>query len=171
MHIRKSVEADFPAILAIVNDAARAYQGVIPPTGGTSLTCQPEELASERSPPASLSGSLRKKDACSGVMGIQDKGDVALVRHAYVGPSIQRKGVGTKLLRHVEHLVDKPILDWHLGDCVVGDRVLSAQRIRRRPESRKIGCSRDTGRFRRGRSRLRWSLPMEDGLRRWSARR
>jgi GNAT superfamily N-acetyltransferase len=46
----------------------------------------------------------------SGVMGIQDKGDVALVRHAYVAPTTQRTGVGTRLLRHVESLVDKPIL-------------------------------------------------------------
>jgi N-acetylglutamate synthase-like GNAT family acetyltransferase len=46
----------------------------------------------------------------SGVMGIQDKGDVALVRHAYVAPTTQRSGVGTSLLRHVEGLVDKPIL-------------------------------------------------------------
>jgi GNAT superfamily N-acetyltransferase len=45
-----------------------------------------------------------------GVMGIQDKGDVALVRHAYTAPSIQRTGVGTRLLRHVESLADKPIL-------------------------------------------------------------
>jgi N-acetylglutamate synthase-like GNAT family acetyltransferase len=43
-------------------------------------------------------------------MGIQDKGDVALVRHAYVASTTQRSGVGTKLLRHVESLVDKPIL-------------------------------------------------------------
>jgi len=46
----------------------------------------------------------------AGVMGIQDKGDVALVRHAYVAPNTQRAGVGTSLLRHVESLVDKPIL-------------------------------------------------------------
>ncbi len=46
----------------------------------------------------------------AGVMGIQDKGDVALVRHAYVAPTTQRTGVGTRLLRHVEGLVDKPIL-------------------------------------------------------------
>jgi N-acetylglutamate synthase-like GNAT family acetyltransferase len=43
-------------------------------------------------------------------MGIQDKGEVALVRHAYVAPNTQKKGVGTGLLRHVEGLVDKPIL-------------------------------------------------------------
>jgi len=43
-------------------------------------------------------------------MGIQDKGDVALVRHAYVASATQRSGVGTRLLRHVETLVDKPLL-------------------------------------------------------------
>src|SRR5256886_17019620 len=46
----------------------------------------------------------------AGLMGIQDKGDVALVRHAYVAPTTQRSGVGTRLLHHVESLVDKPIL-------------------------------------------------------------
>jgi N-acetylglutamate synthase-like GNAT family acetyltransferase len=46
----------------------------------------------------------------AGVMGIQDKGDVALVRHAYVATSTQRSGVGTGLLSHVETLVDKPLL-------------------------------------------------------------
>jgi N-acetylglutamate synthase-like GNAT family acetyltransferase len=44
------------------------------------------------------------------VMGIQDKGEVALVRHAYVTPDLQRKGVGTKLLRHVRGLTGKPVL-------------------------------------------------------------
>jgi N-acetylglutamate synthase-like GNAT family acetyltransferase len=44
------------------------------------------------------------------VMGIQDKGDVALVRHAYVAPGTQRTGLGTRLLRHVEGLVQKPLL-------------------------------------------------------------
>jgi N-acetylglutamate synthase-like GNAT family acetyltransferase len=43
-------------------------------------------------------------------MGIQDKGEVALVRHAYVTPTMQGKGVGTRLLRHVEGLTSKPIL-------------------------------------------------------------
>ena len=45
-----------------------------------------------------------------GVMGMQDRGAVALVRHAYVAPTTQRKGVGTRLLRHVQSLADKPIL-------------------------------------------------------------
>jgi N-acetylglutamate synthase-like GNAT family acetyltransferase len=45
-----------------------------------------------------------------GVMAIQDKGDVALVRHAYVASSTQRKGVGTQLLHHVAGLASKPLL-------------------------------------------------------------
>jgi hypothetical protein len=43
-------------------------------------------------------------------MGIQDRGDVALVRHAYVSTTLQRGGVGTKLLHHVQRLTHKPIL-------------------------------------------------------------
>jgi GNAT superfamily N-acetyltransferase len=43
-------------------------------------------------------------------MGIQDRGDVALVRHAYTLPAFQGKGIGTALLRHVLTLTDKPVL-------------------------------------------------------------
>jgi len=45
-----------------------------------------------------------------GAMGIQDRGDVSLVRHAYTLPAFQGKGVGTTLLRHVLTLTDKPVL-------------------------------------------------------------
>ena len=45
-----------------------------------------------------------------GVMGIQDKGEVALIRHAYVPTTLQRKGVGTQLLRHLQGLAQKPFL-------------------------------------------------------------
>jgi len=36
-----------------------------------------------------------------GVIGFQPVKDVTLVRHAYVLPDYQRKGIGTKLLNHV----------------------------------------------------------------------
>lgn len=109
MLIRKSVETDFPAILAIVNDAARAYHGVIPADRWHDPYMSPDEL--EREIGAGVVFWIAEEDGhLSGVIGIQDKGEVALVRHAYVDPSLQRSGVGTKLLRHVESLVDKPIL-------------------------------------------------------------
>ena len=109
MRIRKSVANDFEAILAIINDAAQAYCGVIPSDRWHEPYMSTDELAKEIANGvifwmAEDSGQLL------GVMGIQDKQDVALVRHAYTATRLQRKGIGTKLLRHVEALADKPIL-------------------------------------------------------------
>ena len=109
MPIRKSVESDFAAILAIINDAAHVYRGVIPADRWHEPYMSASHLESEIA--GGVDFWLAEDDGrLSGVMGIQDKGDVTLVRHAYVAPTAQRGGVGTKLLRHVESLVDKPIL-------------------------------------------------------------
>lgn len=109
MLIRKSVESDLAAILAIVNDAAQAYREVIPVDRWRDPYMSTDELERD------ISGGVvfwvaEQEGRLLGVMGIQDKGDVALVRHAYVAPTIQRNGVGTRLLRHLEGLADKPIL-------------------------------------------------------------
>ena len=107
--IRKMQEADRDAALAIVNQAAQAYRGVIPADRWHEPYMPADELQGEITDGvifwvAEESGSLL------GMMGIQDKGEVALVRHAYVSPTAQRKGVGTRLLRHVEALAGKPVL-------------------------------------------------------------
>src|SRR5205085_3492236 len=109
MQIRRSVEADRATILAIVNDAARAYRGVIPADRWHEPYMSADELAGEIADGV-VFWVAEQEGSLSGVMGIQDKGDVALVRHAYVAPTTQRSGVGTTLLRHVARLVDKPIL-------------------------------------------------------------
>jgi N-acetylglutamate synthase-like GNAT family acetyltransferase len=107
--IRKSGETDFATILAIVNNAAHAYRGVIPVDRWHEPYMSTDEL--EREIAAGVSFWVAELEGrVSGVIGIQDKGDVALVRHAYIAPSAQRTGLGTRLLRHVEGLVDKPIL-------------------------------------------------------------
>jgi N-acetylglutamate synthase-like GNAT family acetyltransferase len=107
--IRRSVDADFAAILAIVNDAALAYRGVIPADRWHDPYMSSDELAK-----AIADGVVfwvaEQDGLLAGVMGLQDKGEVVLVRHAYVASTAQRAGVGTTLLRHVEGLVDKPIL-------------------------------------------------------------
>jgi N-acetylglutamate synthase-like GNAT family acetyltransferase len=109
MVIRKSRDDDLRAMLAIINEAAEAYRGVVPADRWHEPYMPADELAKEIADGvvfwvAELDGSLL------GVMGMQDKGDVALVRHAYVATTAQRAGVGTTLLRHVEHLTDKPVL-------------------------------------------------------------
>jgi N-acetylglutamate synthase-like GNAT family acetyltransferase len=109
LQIRRSVEADVTAILAVVNDAAQAYRGVIPADRWHEPYMPMDELENEISDGVAF-WVAEEEGRLLGVMGIQDKEAVALVRHAYVAPTLQRKGVGTRLLRHVEGLVDKPIL-------------------------------------------------------------
>ena len=110
MVIRKSESADFSRILTIINDAALAYRGAIPADRWREPYMPADEL--EREITAGVEFWIAEHDdgRLAGVMGIQDKGDVVLVRHAYVAPSTQRSGVGTSLLRHAERFVDKPIL-------------------------------------------------------------
>jgi N-acetylglutamate synthase-like GNAT family acetyltransferase len=109
MLIRKSVDGDFAAMLAIINDAARAYRGVIPADRWHEPYMPEEELAKEIACGV-VFWVAEQEGRVSAVMGMQDKGDVALVRHAYVASTTQRSGVGTKLLRHVQALTEKPIL-------------------------------------------------------------
>lgn len=109
MLIRRSADADLEAMLTVINDAAQAYRGVIPDD------CWHEPYMPQRQLESEIANGVvfwvaEEKDGLLGVMGIQDKGEVALVRHAYVRTDLQRKGVGTKLLRHVESLTSKPVL-------------------------------------------------------------
>jgi GNAT superfamily N-acetyltransferase len=109
MHIRPSVSADFDAILAIINAAAEVYRGVIPADRWHEPYMPRDELAREIADGIAF-WVAEDQGRVLGAMGIQDKGPVALVRHAYVAPDAQRGGVGTRLLRHVEGLADKPVL-------------------------------------------------------------
>lgn len=100
---------DFDAILAVINDAAQAYRGVIPGDRWHEPYMSADELAKE------IAGGVvfwvaEDDERLLGVMGIQDKEAVALVRHAYTATTLQRKGIGTELLHRVETLAGKPIL-------------------------------------------------------------
>ena len=107
--LRACGPADLDAILAVVNDAAQAYQGAIPADRWHEPYMPREELAKEIDDGV-VFWVAEEGGHLLGVMGWQDKGDVALVRHAYVAPARQRKGVGQRLLRHVQSLTDKPVL-------------------------------------------------------------
>jgi N-acetylglutamate synthase-like GNAT family acetyltransferase len=109
MLVRKAAEADLAPMLAIINHAAQAYRGVIPADRWHEPYMPKDELLSEIRAGV-VFWVAEDEGRLAGVMGMQDKGEVALVRHAYIAPTVQRKGVGTKLLRHVQGLTDKPIL-------------------------------------------------------------
>jgi N-acetylglutamate synthase-like GNAT family acetyltransferase len=45
-----------------------------------------------------------------GVMGLQFKTDVTLIRHAYVRTRERKKGIGSKLLEHLSAIATTPVL-------------------------------------------------------------
>ncbi len=107
--IRKCTESDFTTILEIINDAALAYKGVIPEDRWQEPYMPPAELRHELEDGVIFWG-FEQEDRLIGVMGIQDKGEVTLIRHAYVRTRFRQQGIGTKLLHYLESLTDKPIL-------------------------------------------------------------
>ncbi len=107
--IRLCADADLDAIVAVVNAAATAYAGVIPADRYHDPYMPADELRRE------IAGGVRfwgwfDDDALVGVMGIQDVDDVTLVRHAYVQPAYQRRGIGGDLLGHLRSLATRPLL-------------------------------------------------------------
>ncbi|HUJ88308.1 MAG TPA: GNAT family N-acetyltransferase [Burkholderiales bacterium] len=109
MRLRELRPGERDALLAIVNAAAEAYRGVIPADRWHEPYMAREELEAEIADGVEFWGA-EEGGRLLGVMGIQDRGEVALVRHAYVAPEAQRKGVGQALLRHVQGLATKPLL-------------------------------------------------------------
>ena len=93
----------------IINDAAQAYRGVIPEDRWHEPYMPKSELQHEIDDGVRFWGYEDKK-VLIGVMGIQDKGDVDLIRHAYVRTDRRKQGVGTELLHYLEARSVKPIL-------------------------------------------------------------
>lgn len=107
--IQTSQNPDQPAILEIINEAAHIYRGVIPDDRWQEPYMSAEELEKEIADGVKFW--IAEEEGCLlGVMGIQDKGEVALIRHAYISPEKQGTGVGTRLLRYVQSLTEKPVL-------------------------------------------------------------
>jgi N-acetylglutamate synthase-like GNAT family acetyltransferase len=93
----------------IINDAAQAYRGVIPEDCWHEPYMPKSELQHEIDDGVIFWG-YEDEGVLIGVMGIQDKGDVDLIRHAYVKTDRRKQGVGTKLLHYLESRSVKPIL-------------------------------------------------------------
>jgi GNAT superfamily N-acetyltransferase len=95
--IRPCTEADVPVIDAIINEAAQKYRGAIPTDCWHEPYMSRAELVSEIDAGVAFSAWEQSGDVV-GVMGIQPVRDVTLIRHAYVRPSHQGRGVGAALL-------------------------------------------------------------------------
>lgn len=107
--IRKCAREDLATILAIINDAAQAYKGIIPEDRWHEPYMPLAELEHEIEHGVAFWAYEAHGDLF-GVMGIQDRGEVDLIRHAYVRTRNRNRGIGTELLRHLERMTTKPIL-------------------------------------------------------------
>lgn len=108
-HVRCCRDDERGAILAIINAAAEAYRGVIPADRWHDPYMPAAELDSEIAAGVTFWG-FENEGRLIGVMGIQPVRDVDLIRHAYVLPEAQRRGVGSALLRDLRKLTNRRML-------------------------------------------------------------
>ena len=107
--IRKCNESDIDVIYEIINDAAQAYKGIIPEDRWHDPYMSLTELRQEILDGIIFWGLVDNHELV-GVMGMQDKNKVVLIRHAYTRTTHRNEGIGSRLLRHLESTTDKTIL-------------------------------------------------------------
>jgi GNAT superfamily N-acetyltransferase len=99
--IRRCRDDELAAIGAIVNAAAVVYRGVIPEDRWHEPYMPAADLKGEIAAGVEFWG-YEDGSELIGVMGIQPVQDVTLIRHAYVSPAAQGRGVGGALLAALE---------------------------------------------------------------------
>jgi GNAT superfamily N-acetyltransferase len=107
--IRPCRDDERAAILDIVNAAAQAYRGVIPADRWHEPYMPAAELDAEIAAGVAFWGCEEDGELVA-IMGIQPVRDVELIRHAYVLPSHQGRGLGGALLEHLLHRGERPVL-------------------------------------------------------------
>jgi N-acetylglutamate synthase-like GNAT family acetyltransferase len=120
--IRRCSEQDFEALFAVINDAAQAYKGHIPPDRWQEPYMSRAHLRRELDAGVVFWGYDEENGALLGVMGIQDVQDVTLIRHAYVRTTSRGTGIGGKLLSHLKTLTTRPTLvgTWAAAAWAIG---------------------------------------------------
>jgi len=107
--IRECVAADFEAVYATINEAAIAFRDTIPADRWHEPYMPREELSREIADGVRFSCAVIE-GRLVGVMGLQRKQDVYLIRHAYVVPELQSQGIGATLLNHLAARAEFPML-------------------------------------------------------------
>ncbi|SNZ00981.1 GNAT family N-acetyltransferase [Flagellimonas pacifica] len=109
MIIESDEKKDFDTIYEIINDASIAYKGIIPDDRWKEPYMSKEELETQINEGVEF-WNYKENNKIIGVMGIQFKAEVTLIRHAYVRTSARQKGIGGKLLNHLINKAETPIL-------------------------------------------------------------
>ncbi len=107
--IRACADRHLEEILYVINDAAQAYQGVIPEDRFKDPYMPRRELSQEIEDGVRFWG-FEQDGQLVGVMGLQDIEDVTLIRHAYVRTTHRRRGIGGRLLNDLRSKATRPLL-------------------------------------------------------------
>ena len=99
---------DIDRMYFIVNEAAKAYEGVIPANCYHQPYMPRDELEREMKRMTFFGWEVNGE--LIGIMGFEPIKDVTLIRHAYILSSWQRQGIGSKLLNYLGGLVTTPRL-------------------------------------------------------------
>jgi N-acetylglutamate synthase-like GNAT family acetyltransferase len=94
--IRRCTNSEFEIIYEIINDAAKAYKGVIPTDCWKEPYMSKDELRHEIDDEGIIFWGYEENSKLVGVMGIQHVRDVTLIRHAYVRTVKRNQGIGGK---------------------------------------------------------------------------
>jgi len=114
---RKCHRSDIKRIYAIINDASQVYKEVIPDDRWKEPYMPAAELSHEIDQGVEFWG-YEEDGVLIGVMGLQHVQDVTLIRHAYVRPDRQRKGIGAGLLTELRRKTEQPVLIGTWADAV-----------------------------------------------------
>ena len=107
--IQKCVSENFREVFEVINDGASAYKGIIPQDRWHEPYMTEEELLAQVNQGVEF-WVYTDNNRITGVMGIQAKEDVTLIRHAYVRTADRNKGIGSRLLKHLLAITDAPVL-------------------------------------------------------------
>ena len=119
--IRPCRDDERGAILTIVNAAAEAYRGVIPADRWHEPYMPAAALEAEIASGVAFWG-YESEGELVGVMGVQPVRDADLIRHAYVAPAHQGRGIGGALLEHLLHARTRRMLvgTWAAAEWAIG---------------------------------------------------
>jgi len=100
--IRKCRANDAQRMYLIINEAAEMYESIIPADRYRQPYMPMDELTGEMKRVIFFGWEV--KGELVGIMGMEPIKDITLIRHAYVLPEHQRKGIASRLLDHIMHL-------------------------------------------------------------------
>ena len=98
--ISEYTKSDTSKILHVINDASLSYKSIIPDNCWHEPYMSEQKLIDEFSDGVRMFG-YHHNNTLIGVIGIQEKKNVTLIRHAYTLTSHQGKGTGSALLEYL----------------------------------------------------------------------